>query len=78
MQQPAAAQRRLQAGAWGCSCLNPPSSLPSPLPSVQAINPQDEVLAAKRQGQELECDLTGGDEEAPEWRAAKRPAISLA
>ena len=45
---------------------------------VQAVNPADEVLAAKRQGQELECDLTGGDEEAPEWRAAKRPAISLA
>ena len=44
---------------------------------MQTINPLDEELAAKQQGQELECDLTGGDEEAPEWRAVKQEAQHL-
>jgi hypothetical protein len=43
----------------------------------QEVNPADEVLAAKQQGLELECDLTGGDEEAPEWRAVKQEAQHL-
>eukprot|EP00887_Chlorella_sp_A99_P001110 scaffold14.g1110.t1 len=45
-------------------------------PRPAAPSPNDQVLAAKREGKELTCELTA-EEDAPEWREEEQQTIRL-